>query len=171
LNFEGRASTIAAMKYDIALQTLSGKPSSLSEYQGRALLVVNVASRCGHTPQYAGLQGLHERYGDRGLSVLGFPCNQFGAQEPGSPDDIAEFCSSNYGVSFPLFEKICVNGDDRHPLYAELTEVADSAGKAGDVEWNFEKFLIAADGSVQRFRAGIKPDDPQLVAAIEASLP
>jgi glutathione peroxidase len=158
------------MRYDIPLRTLEGEPSTLSEFEGRALLIVNVASACGLTPQYAGLQALHDRYAERGFSVLGFPCNQFGAQEPGAPEEIREFCSSRYSVEFPLFEKIGVNGPDRHPLYSELTAVADRAGKAGDVEWNFEKFLVAPDGSVQRFRPGTKPDDPALVAAIEAAL-
>lgn len=158
------------MKYDISLRTLDGKASSLADYQGKALLVVNVASKCGLTPQYTGLQALHERYAARGFSVLGFPCNQFGAQEPGTPEQITEFCSTNYGVTFPLFEKIAVNGPERHPLYVELAKVADAAGKAGDVEWNFEKFLITPAGEVKRFRPKTKPDDPALLGAIEAAL-
>lgn len=159
------------MRYDIPLRTLDGKPSSLDTYQGKALLIVNVASRCGLTPQYTGLQSLHERYSGRGFAVLGFPCNQFGAQEPGTPEQIGEFCSTNYGVTFPLFEKIAVNGPERHALYAELAQVADGSGKAGDIEWNFEKFLVSPQGTVQRFRPKTKPEDPELVAAIEAALP
>jgi glutathione peroxidase len=159
------------MKYDIPLRTLDGKSSSLSDYRNKALLIVNVASKCGLTPQYTGLQALQERYAGRGFSVLGFPCNQFGGQEPGTPEEITEFCSTNYGVSFPLFDKLQVNGPDRHPLYVELTKVADEAGKAGDIEWNFEKFLVTAEGAVQRFRPKTKPEDPALVGAIEAALP
>jgi glutathione peroxidase len=158
--------------YDIPVNTLSGQPASLGDLSGKTLLVVNVASKCGLTPQYEGLERLHERYRDRGFSVVGFPCNQFGGQEPGSADQIQEFCSVNYGVSFPLFEKIDVNGPDRHPIYTELTEVPDAAGEAGDIQWNFEKFLISPDGKVAgRFRPRTEPEDPQLVAAIEASLP
>jgi glutathione peroxidase len=159
------------MKYDISLRTLDGKPTSLEGYSKKALLIVNVASKCGLTPQYTGLQALHDQYSARGFEVLGFPCNQFGGQEPGTPETIAEFCSTSYGVTFPLFEKITVNGPDRHPLYTELTQVADASGRAGDIEWNFEKFLVAPDGAVQRFRPKTKPDDAELVAAIEAALP
>jgi len=158
------------MKYDISLRTLDGKAASLADYRGKAVLVVNVASKCGLTPQYTGLQALHERYAARGFSVLGFPCNQFGAQEPGTAEQISDFCSTNYGVTFPLFEKLAVNGPDRHPLYVELTQVADGAGKAGDIEWNFEKFLITPRGEVTRFRPKTKPDDPALVSAIEGAL-
>jgi glutathione peroxidase len=171
LELGGRRIDNPPMKYDIPLRTLDGKSSSLSDYRNKALLIVNVASKCGLTPQYTGLQALQERYAERGFSVLGFPCNQFGAQEPGTPEQITEFCSTNYGVSFPLFEKLQVNGPDRHPLYTELTKVADQAGKAGDIEWNFEKFLVTADGAVQRFRPKTKPEDPALVSAIEAALP
>src|SRR5262245_47777010 len=159
------------MKYDIPLRTLDGKAAQLSDYRGKAVLIVNVASKCGLTPQYEGLQALHDRYSARGFSVLGFPCNQFGAQEPGTPEQISEFCSTSYGVTFPLFEKIAVNGPDRHPLYRELTQVADASGSAGDIQWNFEKFLITPGGDVQRFRPKTKPEDPALVAAIEAALP
>jgi glutathione peroxidase len=158
------------MKYDISLRALDGTPASLADYRGKAVLIVNVASKCGLTPQYTGLQALHDRYASRGFSVLGFPCNQFGAQEPGTPEQITEFCSTNYGVTFPLFEKIAVNGPDRHPLYVELTKVADAGGKAGDVEWNFEKFLVTPAGEVTRFRPKTKPDDPALVSAIEGAL-
>jgi glutathione peroxidase len=158
---------------DIPVNTLSGQPASLADdgLAGKTLLVVNVASRCGLTPQYAGLEALHERFANRGFSVVGFPCNQFGGQEPGSPDQIAEFCSTTYGVTFPMFEKIDVNGDGRHPIYSELTAVADADGDAGDVQWNFEKFLVGPDGTVlARFRPRTEPDAPALVAAIEASL-
>ena len=158
--------------YEHAIATLEGTPSSLAPYRGRALLLVNVASKCGLTPQYAGLEELQRTYGDRGLTVIGFPCNQFAGQEPGSAEEIATFCSTTYGVSFPLFEKVDVNGDDRHPIFAELTSVADTEGVAGDVQWNFEKFLVAPDGSVAaRFRPAVTPEDPALVAAIEAVLP
>jgi glutathione peroxidase len=158
------------MKYDISLRTLDGTPGSLADYRGKAVLIVNVASKCGLTPQYTGLQSLHDRYAARGFSVLGFPCNQFGGQEPGTPEQIGEFCSTQYAVTFPLFEKISVNGPDRHPLYTELTQVADAAGKAGDIEWNFEKFLVTPEGEVKRFRPKTKPDDLALVSAIEAAL-
>jgi glutathione peroxidase len=158
--------------HDIAVKTLDGQDASLGDLAGNSLLVVNVASKCGFTPQYAGLQRLHERFADRGFAVAGFPCNQFGGQEPGSPDEIAGFCSANYGVTFPMFEKIEVNGPGRHPLYAELTAVPDASGEAGDVQWNFEKFLVGPDGTVlRRFRTGTEPEDPALVSAIEASLP
>jgi glutathione peroxidase len=159
------------MKYDIELRTLAGGPRSLEDYRGQALLIVNVASKCGLTPQYAGLQALHDEYAEQGFAVLGFPCNQFGGQEPGSPEEIGEFCSTNYGVTFPLFEKLSVNGPERHPLYVELTKVADATGKAGDIEWNFEKFVVSAEGEVQRFRPKTKPDDAALVQAIKAALP
>ncbi len=158
--------------YDIPVNTLSGQPASLGDLSGKTLLVVNVASKCGLTPQYAGLERLQELYAGRGFSVAGFPCNQFGGQEPGSADEIQQFCSVNYGVSFPLFEKIDVNGPDRHPIYSELTEVPDAEGQAGDIQWNFEKFLVAPDGKIAgRFRPQTEPEDPALIAAIEASLP
>ena len=157
--------------FDQPIHTLDGKPSSLAAHQGKALLLVNVASKCGLTPQYTGLEALHEKYAARGFSVLGFPCNQFGAQEPGSAEEIEKFCSATYGVTFPMFEKIEVNGAGRHPIYTELTSIADAGGKAGDVTWNFEKFLVGADGSIQRFRPQTAPDDPALVSAIEAALP
>ncbi|SDZ16921.1 glutathione peroxidase [Amycolatopsis xylanica] len=158
--------------HDIPLRTLSGEPSTLGSLGGKALLVVNVASKCGLTPQYTGLEKLQETYADKGFSVVGFPCNQFGGQEPGSAEEIATFCSTTYGVSFPLFEKIDVNGDDRHPLYAELTQAADADGAAGDIQWNFEKFLVSADGEVlARFRPQTTPEDETLVKAVEAALP
>ena len=158
--------------YDIPLSTLAGQPASLGDLAGRTLLVVNVASKCGLTPQYEGLERLHERYGDRGFSVVGFPCNQFGGQEPGTAGEIREFCSATYGVSFPLFEKIEVNGPGRHPVYEELTAMPDADGEAGDIQWNFEKFLVGPDGTViARFRPRTDPEDPDLIAAIEANLP
>jgi glutathione peroxidase len=139
---------------------------------GKALLVVNVASKCGLTPQYSGLERLQERFGGQGFSVVGFPCNQFAGQEPGSAEEIQTFCSTTYGVTFPLFEKIDVNGEGRHPLYAELTKTADTDGDSGDVQWNFEKFLVSADGEVlARFRPRTEPEDDQVVKAIEAALP
>ena len=157
---------------DIPVNTLAGQPSSLSELDGKTLLVVNVASKCGLTPQYTGLEALQKQYGDRGFSVVGFPCNQFGGQEPGSAEEIAEFCSTTYGVSFPMFEKIEVNGPGRHAIYTELTATADSEGQAGDIQWNFEKFLVGPDGAViARFRPMTAPDAPEVVEAIEANLP
>lgn len=159
------------MLYDHAVKTLKGEPSSLRDHAGKALLVVNVASKCGLTPHYKGLQALQEKFGARGFAVVGFPCNQFGKQEPGSAEEIEQFCSANYGVTFPMFEKIEVNGPNRHPIYAELTAVADASGKAGDIEWNFEKFLVSRDGkTIQRFRPTTSPEDAKLVAAIEAAL-
>ena len=156
--------------YDISVNTLAGEPSSLADHRGRSVLVVNVASKCGLTPQYEGLEALHERYAPRGFSVVGFPCNQFAGQEPGSAEEIATFCSTTYGVTFPLFEKVDVNGEDRHPIYQQLVDVEDADGYSGDVRWNFEKFLLAPDGSIQRFAPTVTPEDPVLVAAIEASL-
>lgn len=156
--------------YEIPLKTLAGDPLSLADYRDRAVLVVNVASRCGLTPQYAGLERLQKEYGDRGFTVVGVPCNQFAGQEPGSAEEIGTFCSATYGVTFPLLEKTEVNGAGRHPLYAELTKVADAEGEAGDVQWNFEKFLIGRDGAVTRFRPRTEPDAPEIVAAIEAQL-
>ncbi len=154
------------------VNTLHGEASSLGDHLGKALLVVNVASKCGLTPQYAGLEQLHETYGDRGFSVVGFPCNQFGGQEPGTAEEIETFCSTTYGVTFPMFEKIDVNGPDRHPIYDELTKVADADGTDGDIRWNFEKFLIAPDGTiVKRYSPMTAPDDAGLVADIEAALP
>jgi glutathione peroxidase len=158
--------------YDIPLKTLDGRPASLGDLSGKTLLVVNVASKCGLTPQYTGLEALHEQFAERGFAVVGFPCNQFGGQEPGSAEEIAEFCSATYGVTFPMFEKIDVNGADRHPVYTELTALADAEGEAGDIQWNFEKFLVTPDGkAVARFRPGTQPDAPEVIAAIEASLP
>jgi glutathione peroxidase len=158
--------------HDIPLSTLTGQPASLGDLSASTLLVVNVASKCGLTPQYEGLERLQERYRDRGFSVVGFPCNQFGGQEPGTAGEIQEFCSATYGVSFPLLQKIEVNRPGRHPVYEELTAVPDADGEAGDIQWNFEKFLVGPDGAViARFRPRTDPEDPAVVAAIEASLP
>ncbi len=158
--------------HDIDVKTLSGQDSSLGDLAGNTLLVVNVASQCGLTPQYEGLQRLHDQFSERGFAVVGFPCNQFGQQEPGSAEEIQEFCTVNYGVTCPMFEKIEVNGPGRHPLYAELTAVPDAAGEAGDIQWNFEKFLVGPDGKVvARFRPMTGPEDPDVVSAIEANLP
>jgi glutathione peroxidase len=158
--------------YDIPVKTLDGQDSSLGALAGKTLLVVNVASKCGLTPQYTALEALHERLAPRGFSVVGFPCNQFGGQEPGTAEEIEQFCSTSYGVTFPMFEKIEVNGPDRHPVYQELTAVADAKGEAGDIQWNFEKFLISPEGAiVGRFRPRTVPDDPEVVSAIEANLP
>jgi glutathione peroxidase len=156
---------------EIPLKTLHGEPTSLADHAGKALLIVNVASKCGLTPQYTGLEAMHEKYKDRGFSVIGVPCNQFGGQEPGSAEEIETFCSTSYGVTFPLLEKVDVNGENQHPLYAELTQVADAEGKAGDVVWNFEKFLVAPDGAVTRFRPLVAPEDDDFVKAVEAALP
>jgi glutathione peroxidase len=157
--------------FEHPINSLRGDEGVLAEHQGEALLVVNVASKCGLTPQYTGLEQLQQTYGDRGFTVVGFPCNQFGGQEPGSAEDIETFCSTTYGVSFPMTEKIEVNGPGRHPIYDELTKVADAEGHAGDIRWNFEKFLVAPDGSVTRFGPTVTPEDPAVVSAIEAALP
>ena len=151
---------------------LDGTDATLGEITGgRPALVVNVASRCGLTPQYAALEGLQERYGDHGFTVVGVPCNQFGGQEPGSAEEISQFCSATYGVTFPMTEKVDVNGPDRHPLYDELVTVADQAGTDGDVRWNFEKFLLDGEGRVvARFDPRTVPDDPQVTGAIESLL-
>jgi glutathione peroxidase len=157
--------------YDVPLRTLDGEPGSLADHAGEVLLIVNVASKCGLTPQYETLETLQKTYADQGFSVLGFPCNQFGGQEPGSAEEIQTFCSTTYGVSFPLYEKIDVNGASRHPLYSELTEVPDASGEAGDITWNFEKFLVGRDGDVvARFRPRTTPDDPAVVQALELEL-
>jgi glutathione peroxidase len=165
----GRAVSLSI--HDIEVTTIDGETISLAEFKGKALLVVNVASKCGFTPQYAGLQSLYERFHDQGFEVLGFPCNQFLFQEPGSESDIAQFCSTKYNVTFPMFSKIKVNGRERHPLYVELTKHADTKGKAGRVGWNFEKFLVSPEGEVVgRWRKTTKPDDPELVQAIEKQI-
>jgi glutathione peroxidase len=157
---------------DIALTTLDGRSTTLAELADGAVLVVNVASKCGLTPQYSALEQLAKDYGERGLTVIGVPCNQFMGQEPGTAEEIQMFCSTNYGVTFPLLAKTDVNGPDRHPLYSELTTTPDDSGEAGDIQWNFEKFLLAPGGEVvNRFRPRTVPDAPEVIAAIEAVLP
>lgn len=154
---------------DIPLKDIEGKATSLKAYQGKVLLLVNVASQCGNTDQYEGLQALHEKYKDKGLVVMGFPCNDFGAQEPGTNEEIKTFCTVKYKVTFPMFDKIHVKGPERHPLYAALT--GPSGAFPGDVKWNFGKFLIGRDGKpLQRIEPGTEPTDPELVKAIEAAL-
>lgn len=155
--------------YDIPLKDIDGKATSLKPYQGKALLIVNVASRCGFTPQYTALEALYQKYKDRGLVVLGFPCNQFGGQEPGTDAEIKQFCTSKYNVTFPMFDKIEVNGPNRHPLYVQL------AGKdspfPGNIGWNFTKFLVGPDGKIlKRFNSPVKPDSPEVIQAIESAL-
>lgn len=158
--------------YDVQIADLQGKPVDIDRFRGTATLVVNVASRCGLTPQYAVLEEVHERYAERGFTVLGVPCNQFGGQEPGTAEEITEFCSATYGVTFPMTEKIEVNGAGRHPLYQALVESSDAEGYTGDIRWNFEKFLIGPDGAVRaRFGPQTSPDAPEVVAAIESALP
>jgi glutathione peroxidase len=150
------------------VKSIKGEEVDLSKYQGKVLLVVNVASHCGATPQYEQLESLNEKYKDKGLAVLGFPCNQFGSQEPGTEEDIQKFCKSKYNVSFDMFAKIDVNGDEASPVYKDLTS---KANPAGPIKWNFEKFLIGRNGEiVARFATGTKPDDPKVVGAIEAEL-
>jgi len=158
--------------HDFSVKTIDGRDVKLGEYKGHPLLIVNVASKCGLTPQYEGLEKLHETYASRGFEVLGFPCNQFMGQEPGTAEEIREFCSTTYGVQFPIFEKIDVNGAQQHPIFDELEQQADADGEAGDVKWNFEKFLVSPSGDVVgRFRPQVTPDDPALVSAIEDQLP
>ncbi len=158
--------------YDLPLTTLNGDPATLAEHKGKVLLIVNVASKCGYTRQYEGLERLQERFADRGFTVLGFPSNQFGGQEPGTAEEIAEFCSATYGVSFPLYEKSDVNGEHRNPVFALLSETADADGTAGNVAWNFEKFLVGLEGeTIGRYRSKVEPESDVLVAAIESHLP
>jgi glutathione peroxidase len=157
---------------DAPLARLDGSPATLGEITGgRPALLVNVASRCGLTPQYTGLEQLHEKYADAGFTVVGLPCNQFGAQEPGSSAEIAEFCSATYGVTFPMTEKVEVNGPGRHTVYADLVGTPDEKGEAGDITWNFEKFLVDGDGRVvARFSPGVEPEDERLVTAVTSLL-
>ena len=155
---------------DIPVTSIDGTATTLGALDARAYLVVNVASKCGLTPQYTTLQELHSAYADQGLAVVAFPCNQFGGQEPGTNDEIQEFCSTTYNVTFPLFDKVDVNGPDRHDLYAELTSVDDGEGVAGDIQWNFEKFVVGADGSIQRFRPRTEHNAPEIVTAIKELL-
>jgi glutathione peroxidase len=154
------------------IHTLKGEPTTLAAYKGKALLLVNVASKCGLTPQYSTLEALQKKYAAKGFTVIGFPCNQFKGQEPGTAEEIAEFCATNYGITFPIMEKIEVNGEARHPIYKGLTSIADTGGHEGDIRWNFEKFVVSADGKhITRFSPKVKPEDPTLIAAVEAALP
>ena len=160
-----------ATVYDFSARAIDGTDHSLREWAGKVLLVVNVASQCGLTPQYAGLQELYEAYRARGLDVLGFPCNQFGAQEPGTEGEIKTFCETRFGVTFPMFAKVDVNGPDRHPLYAHLTGQATAPDGAGDVQWNFAKFLVDRQGNVAaRFSPTEKPVSEEIVTRLEALL-
>jgi glutathione peroxidase len=157
--------------HDVSLTMLDGRTTTFGDYAGRVVLVVNVASRCGLTPQYAGLEVLAEKYADQGLTVLGSPCNQFMGQEPGSNEEIAEFCSTTYGVTFPLTDKLEVNGEGRHPLFVALTEATDADGHTGDVRWNFEKWLVSRDGEVvARFAPQTEPDAAEVTSALESAL-
>jgi glutathione peroxidase len=162
-------SSLSALQ-SIPLTTLHGKATSLADYDGKVLLIVNVASRCGLAPQYETLERMQKEYGERGFTVLGFPSNQF-LQELGSDDAIAEYCSATWGVTFPMFEKVRLNGRGAHPLYQELTKTPTDEGKAGRITWNFEKFVIAPSGEIRRFRPKTLPDAPEVIAFIEASLP
>jgi glutathione peroxidase len=160
-----------ASPLDVDIAALQGGSADLSQYAGKVVLVVNVASKCGLTPQYSGLEKLHERYTGQGFTVLGVPCNQFLGQEPGSAEEIAEFCSATYGVTFPMTEKVEVNGEGRHPLYDRLVGFADAEGHSGDIRWNFEKFLIGKDGSVvARFSPQTEPEAAEVAAAVESAL-
>jgi len=153
------------------IKTLKGDATTLASYKGKALMLVNVASKCGNTPQYATLEALQKKYAAKGFTVIGFPCNQFGGQEPGTAAEIGTFCATNYGISFPIMEKIEVNGPNRHDIYKALTPIKGD-GRDGDIEWNFEKFVVSADGSkITRFAPSRKPDDPAVIAAVEAALP
>ena len=157
--------------WNVPIKTLKGEPTTLAAYKGKALMLVNVASQCGNTPQYATLEALQKKYEAKGFTVIGFPCNQFGGQEPGTSEEISTFCATNYGITFPIMEKIEVNGPNRHDIYKALTPIKGD-GREGDIKWNFEKFVVSADGTkVTRFSPSTKPDDPSVIAAVEASLP
>lgn len=154
------------------IKTLKGQPTTLAAYKGKALMLVNVASQCGNTPQYATLEALQKKYEAKGFTVIGFPCNQFGGQEPGTAEEISQFCATNYGITFPIMEKIEVNGEGAHPIYKALEPITDASGHTGDIRWNFEKFVVSADGTkITRFAPKTKPDDPAVIAAVEAALP
>ncbi|HVP45050.1 MAG TPA: glutathione peroxidase [Bryobacteraceae bacterium] len=160
----------ASSVYDFTLPSIDGQDAPLSQFKGKALLLVNVASKCGYTPQYAGLEALYEKYKDEGLVVVGFPANNFGAQEPGTNAEIKTFCTRNYKVSFPMYAKVSVKGEDKTPLYHYLTEEANPATN-GDIRWNFTKFLVDRNGKViARFESKVKPDDAELVEAVEKAL-
>jgi len=165
------AAAPAASIYDYSVRTIDGSPESLSGYKGKTVLIVNVASKCGYTPQYAGLQKLYAKYKDRGFVILGFPANNFGAQEPGTNAEIKTFCSRTYNVTFPMFSKISVKGEDKAPLYHFLTETSPNAATHGDIQWNFTKFLIGKDGKVvARFEPDVTPESAEMEKAIEAAL-
>jgi glutathione peroxidase len=154
------------------IKTLKGEPTTLAAYKGKALMLVNVASQCGNTPQYATLEALQKKYAAKGFTVVGFPCNQFGGQEPGTAEEISTFCARNYGITFPIMEKIEVNGAGANPIYKALEPIADASGHTGDIRWNFEKFVVSADGTkITRFAPKTKPDDPAVIAAVENALP
>ena len=158
--------------WDAPIRTLQGEDTKLADYKGKALLLVNVASECGLTPQYTALEALQQHYEDQGFTVIGFPCNQFNGQEPGAAEEIESFCTTNYDVTFPMMEKIDVNGPGAHDIYRELTTLADNTGHSGDIQWNFEKFVIAADGeTITRFSPKTTPDDDAVIGAIEDGLP
>jgi glutathione peroxidase len=158
--------------WNVPLKTLKGEATTLATYKGKALMLVNVASQCGNTPQYATLEALQKKYAPQGFTVVGFPCNQFGGQEPGTSEEIATFCATNYGITFPIMEKIEVNGAGRNDVYKTLTQIPDASGHKGDIRWNFEKFIVSADGTkVTRFAPKQKPDDPAVIAAVEQALP
>ncbi|WP_406201318.1 glutathione peroxidase [Streptomyces sp. NBC_01017] len=163
--------TDSSSPLDVDIDTLQGGTADLAQYAGKAVLIVNVASKCGLTPQYSGLEKLQAQYAERGFTVLGVPCNQFLGQEPGSAEEIAEFCSATYGVTFPMTEKAEVNGEGRHPLYERLVGFADAEGHTGDIRWNFEKFLIGRDGKVvARFSPQTEPEAAEVVAAVESAI-
>ena len=165
------ADAISPSVFDFSAPDVAGRETSLAEFRGKVLLIVNTASRCGYTPQYAGLEALYEKYKDRGLAVLGFPCNQFGAQEPGTEAEIAQFCSLNYDVTFPIFAKVDVNGAHAHPLFQFLKSEKTGLFGTENIKWNFTKFLIGKDGRIlKRFSSKVTPDSPEVVAAIEAAL-
>lgn len=159
--------------WNVPIKTLDGKDAKLADYKGKALMLVNVASKCGLTPQYTTLEALQKKYGPQGFTVIGFPCNQFGGQEPGTAEEIQQFCSTTYGVTFPMMEKIEVNGPGRHEIYKSLTAIKDSKGEPddGNIRWNFEKFVISADGTqITRFHPKATPDSPEVIAAVEAAI-
>ena len=161
----------ASSVYEFTLNSIDGKPAPLASYKGKVLLLVNVASKCGYTPQYTGLQSLYAKYKDQGLVIVGVPANNFGGQEPGTSEEIATFCSRNYNVTFPILSKVSVKGADATPLYQYLTDKTANPNTAGDVKWNFTKFLVGKDGKpVQRFEPGVTPDSPELAMAIEKAL-
>ena len=170
-NDKTETATVANSIYDFSLKNIDGKETSLADYRGKVVLVVNVASRCGFTPQYEGLEKVYLKYKDRGLVILGFPANNFGGQEPGSNEEIKSFCSLKYNVTFPMFTKISVKGDDIHPLYKYLTDKQSDPQFGGDVKWNFNKFLIGRDGKIiGRFEPAVKPESPEVAQAIEHAL-